>query len=66
MEIHAKSNLQNPVQQICLGIYPALIHAGNRSRVTTGRAFARYYPEDLEIPRNRENVLKGRFIGRSG
>jgi hypothetical protein len=25
-----------------------------------------YYPEDLEIPRNRENTLKGRFIGRFG
>ena len=25
-----------------------------------------YYPEDLEIPRDRENALKGRFIGRFG
>jgi hypothetical protein len=29
-------------------------------------AYVYYYPEDLEIPRNRENILKGRFLGRSG
>jgi hypothetical protein len=29
-------------------------------------AYVYYYPEDLEIPRNRENALKGRFIGRFG
>ena len=29
-------------------------------------AYVYYYPEDLEIPRDRENALKGRFIGRFG
>jgi len=26
-------------------------------------AYVYYYPEDLQIPRNRENALKGRIIG---
>ena len=38
--IRAKSNLQNPIQQIYIGIYFAPIHAGDRSCVTAGRAFA--------------------------
>ncbi len=29
-------------------------------------AYVYYYPEDLEIPRNRKNALKGRIIGRFG
>ena len=49
--------------------YRALRFARNDATSLAGfdqDAYVPYYPEDLQIPRNRENALKGRIIGRFG